>query len=159
MVTLAPSSTPKARDSAIEKIEVKLTHLKKKWLKFEHWPRYWFRCLSGPQYQPKFFWNNFCVTWGSPAVKRSCWRCVRPPSHTSPKKRPIAKYCWNTKDLKFWSTPSSRAITWPSKTWTCWWPSQRQFGNCLIYRKAMIGSDSWTFRCSSSATWMNRLRR
>ena len=30
MVTLAPSSTPRVGDSAIEKIEVKLTHLKKK---------------------------------------------------------------------------------------------------------------------------------
>ena len=30
MVTLAPSSTPRVGDSAIEKIEVKLTHYKKK---------------------------------------------------------------------------------------------------------------------------------
>ena len=30
MVTFAPSSTPRVGDSAIEKIEVKLTHLKKK---------------------------------------------------------------------------------------------------------------------------------
>ena len=30
MVTLAPSSKPRVGDSALEKIEVKLTHLKKK---------------------------------------------------------------------------------------------------------------------------------
>ena len=36
MVTLAPSSTPRVRDSAIEKIEVKLTHFKKK--NDSNWP-------------------------------------------------------------------------------------------------------------------------